>query len=145
MSINLETTELCRYTTSQGSNYIQYTNLTTKRFKTPHLFHDATDVGWKERSELTVYVPSAEARKIAKHIFSDGKKWVVFQDRKILLVAQKPNENVLELVHEPIPYLRIPRIGLSPFEVWGFNAHDIGHFVTGKMHVGNEIVEVIGF
>lgn len=133
------------FKTSKGSMYFGDAKGKTLRFKTPHIGHNPSDVGWKKPSDQTIYVNTKDAMEIAKGI-NYFNRWLVFttndSEEKRLVYIELINGQPKKIRN--IEYTTIPAIGLSPIEMSdGVNAY-VPSFITfpNKLHVGNEITEI---
>lgn len=131
--------EVYRFQTAMGSTYIHYIDGSTKRYKTPHVGHNPNDKGWKEKSDWTVYLDEEDSLKVARHIHTSNT-CVVFADR--MVICGEYIEGTGWVMKHKFNYFRIPRTGLSPFEVTNVVLEPVGHRVRGWMHVGNKIVRM---
>lgn len=110
------------FETSKGSKYYVGKKLRTQRNKSFHPEHGEDDTGWKEATDMAVFVPTAVAKEIAPKIF--GSFWLCFHQGKLVLVS-KLNGLVTPL--KRIEYSSVPEKGLCPVEFWSFR--NLGHDV----------------
>jgi len=125
------------FETARGSKYFVTNQFRTQRNKSLHLEHGTKDVGWKEPTDMTVYVSSELAKEVAPKIF--GSFWLCFREGGLFLVS-KLNGQVKPL--KRLEYSSSPEIGLCPVDFWKFT--DLGYkvFYPSKIHVGNQIVSI---
>ena len=132
------------FKTSKGSTYSVNADGTTQRNKTLHQGHAADDVGLKDASEATVYVPASEAQRIGSHfgMNKESRPQVLYRDDGIYLVSWNSKENRWGLNGKPIPYTMSPEVGRSPIEMWQIGTDPTLGRKVSRVHAGNEIVEV---
>lgn len=150
------------FKTEKGSTY-QVNGRSTTRNKSDHTQqgHDATDVGEKEPSLVTVYFDrsAAKASLSAAGVQNVSKSRVVLDENNKRAYLFTWNEaagkwGLTAGMRDGVPYETEPRVGLSPLEVWKETSPEdspIGAIEQDKrsglrsfsgMHEGNKIVEV---
>ena len=143
------------FKTKQGSIYLagsdDRNNACTMRYKVPHQGHSKDDVGWKEKSEVTLYLNNPlTAREIGMWQTSsaEGKRVLVdMKNKQILLVSMNPVHQKLgkyTFVSGDSSFSLIPSIGSSPLELWKYDdSIQVGEYRAFRgSHPGNEIVEI---
>lgn len=108
------------FQTAQGSVY-KFHNQRSVRFKVKHQFHDPADTGFKQESNLTVFVDPEFAREIGMwNSSSAGKKRLVLADNRVFLLSMNPSlqkHGLDKIIHNP-SYVLEPEVGKSPLELW---------------------------
>jgi hypothetical protein len=127
------------FKTSKGSTYT-WDGAKTQRNKTPHAGHAVDDVGVKEVSDSTVFVSPNDAQRVGAHMAlnPESKPRVFVDGDELVLEAWRgigPDGKPYGIRYEErIPFTRSPALGRAPVEF----------LPRGKIHAGNEIVEMFG-
>lgn len=120
------------FTTSQGSTYT-VSGKSTQRTKTPHLGHDANDVGPKRPSDATVFVSAIDGQRVGSHMTLQGTKpRVAIINGKLMLLSRNAQTGKWGTHGAPITFSTTPKVGMAPVEFWG----------DRTVHAGNTITEV---
>lgn len=130
------------FTTSKGSTYT-VSGQSTTRTKSPHDFHETTDVGVKDPSEVTYYVTPEQAREIGMHGQLEGKWAAIVRDGTLHLVAWNEKEGRWGKSSgmKTIPLSDTPSVGKAPIELWKGKDSAYGREYS-SLHAGNEITQV---
>jgi hypothetical protein len=137
------------FRTAQGSLYAREPGGSTTRVKSQHaqVGHDAADVGIKEPSARTVYVPANVASALSTAgVQGVGKARLVLHDGKATLVTwnAKAGRWGATAAGRDVPFQESPQVGLAPLELWHPKADIPGAAEAyGKMHAGNAIVSEV--
>lgn len=127
------------FNTALGSTYLVLGH-STKRHKSDHtqVGHDKSDIGWKDPSDLTIYVEQKEGLHF---LTASERKVMVLRKDGLFLITQ---DGEITSKGEPIEYSLKPKIGLLPIELSGLKEHSWGLIFgdNGKYHVGNKITEI---
>lgn len=139
------------FKTSQGSIYYYDPETgSTTRIKSNHerSGHEAGDIGLKDPSAKTVYVPNELAGALSSAgMQGEGanKARVVIKDGKATLVTWNAKENRwgASPLSRDVPIQNHPAEGLQPLEMWK-PASDVPGYseVYSKMHAGNTITSL---
>lgn len=137
--IKMKSPKISIFKTSKGSTYVVDSTGVTRRFKVEHAGHNSADVGWKETSDLTVYI-STKGCDILLDILSNKRAVMVIQESRILLCYQEDGKWVYH--NQGIKTVFDPAIGLHPVEFWGVQTNVNGATTSEKYHIGNNIVSI---
>jgi hypothetical protein len=145
-SLNPEKQRVIGFSTSKGSVY-ELENNSTIRTKSEHQFHDPSDIGQKEKSDITYYVDKKAAGSIGMIGGVSGtKRSVIVQGENIYPVSWNEKENKWGIApsDKGITFSREPKEGLYPIELWqGNESQQIkGGIEYSKWHAGNKITEL---
>jgi len=129
------------FRTSQGSLYV-HNNGQTIRVKTPHMGHDAKDVGLKQGSVQTHFVDPADAQKVGmwNTLNASGKR-IIVKDGHMLLTSINPQTGQRGLDERIAIRSHEPQVGLAPVEMLSKSSQGDGWY-SGN-HPGNAITEMV--
>lgn len=147
-SIWLESVEMT-FITAGGSSYV-FSDGKTVRTKALHKYHDQSDVGVKEQSELTVFVDPSAAREIGMFgacSFRKKRVGLHLGHVGLLFYNEKSGSYNLNKIHADSKFVEYPEVGLSPLELWKLDNNDYSWRqaemrIYSDFHPGSAIVQI---
>lgn len=133
------------FETAKGSIYFVSEQNATLRYKSFHLEHGATDQGWKDVSKFTVYVREEDAIHIAGTLRGNG--WLVLKEVggnnvELHFVSHNRLNGSIGKTFEIISFQTVPRVGLSPIELFDVQEVLEGIHKPKGIHPGNRITRI---
>lgn len=135
------------FSTSKGSQY-SVAGQSTTRTKSPHVGHEANDVGQKKPSEITYYVTPKEAERLGMHGGLMGQKTIIIQGGQAYPAFWNEQQKKWGMSatdrQSPIKLHSTPSVGLAPIELWQGKESQFAPEGReyGKWHAGNEITNI---
>ena len=131
-NLSIQPTMLFR--TLKGSKYYVGSKSSTQRIKS---LHSGEVAGYKEASDMTVYVSREVADSVASK--TAGSFWLCFH-RERLIKIHSLDGKVTPV--EMVEYSTVPQVGLCPVQFWKFRNIGCEIMHPRFLHIGNEIVSI---